>query len=230
MSDENKQKPTFYFANANVLLGIARRAYGQTVLKDASTVMDNSITAILLSCAALEGYINETSALLNEMPDMTEGKPKAKAFADILSEAEANRASIRLKYLLALPILTGETFDKGANPYQDFDLLFAIRDEIMHYKLEKVTNEPHRIVKRMRTKGLTKETPGSPSTWLVKIATAEAARWACNTAAIMINSVQRALFANAENDDPASMFRLMSSITFGILPEFSKSQPATTSE
>jgi hypothetical protein len=171
MSDENPKKPKYYFANANVLLGMARRAYGRTAMNnvDDTTILDNSVSAILLSCAALEGYINETSALLDEMPEMTDGMPKAKAFAAVLSEAESGHASIRLKYLLGLSTLKGETFAKGATPYQDFNLLVAIRDEIMHYKLEKVTEKPHRIVERMTAKKLTKESSGSDSPWMSRI-------------------------------------------------------------
>jgi hypothetical protein len=43
--------------------------------------------------------------------------------ASILEEIETNRGSIQLKYLWTKKILTGTTYDKGAQPYQDFDLL-----------------------------------------------------------------------------------------------------------
>jgi hypothetical protein len=38
------------------------------------------------------------------------------------------------KYLAVAPILSGTTFDKGKNPYQDFALLFTARNAVMHFK------------------------------------------------------------------------------------------------
>jgi hypothetical protein len=57
-----------------------------------------------------------------------------KALGDILGEAEKSHASIELKYQLAKFTLTGQPFDKGALPFQDFALLIEIRNILVHQK------------------------------------------------------------------------------------------------
>ena len=208
-----------HYGSASVLLGMARRLYGKVADKDDHiTVLENSVSSILLSCAATEAFINETSSLMAEKPGITAGFPKAKAFAEILSEAEAARTSIRLKYQLALVTLIGRTFDKGSQPYQDFDLLFKIRDELMHYKLEKTSETPHRLVQAMRARKLGRE--DSKGTWMQQVATPKAAWWACNTAVEMINTIQNALADAAEGSSPASPIRVLIAMRFNKLPEW----------
>lgn len=222
MSLEKTSKKSYIFNNVNVFLGAARRAYGRTVRRNivGRQPPEDAFTAILLSCVALEAYINETSMLINAKPDMVQDVPKVKAFASVLSEAESGRSSIRLKFLLALALLKGETFDKGASPYQDFDLLFVIRDDLMHYKLEAITeSEPHKIIKRMSAKKLCEPKQARADSWAVHIATPDAARWACNTAVDMINTIQTALSDEAKKQNGVTPLQFMAAIHFSRLPE-----------
>jgi hypothetical protein len=56
------------------------------------------------------------------------------AFGQQLKDMERSRASTLCKYLTASAALAGKPFHKGKQPFQDFDLLFRVRDVIMHVK------------------------------------------------------------------------------------------------
>lgn len=97
-------------------------------------------------------------------------------------------------------IFSGKGFDKGAAPYQDFSLLVATRNSIVHAKpLDKYewTDErtldlvnPIRILDRLAAKKLTREVPDNVKlSWLSKINTLAMAAWACDTARDMVRSI-----------------------------------------
>jgi len=179
------------------LLATAKRAYARAARENTTMTgrQDNALTAALLSCATLEGYINESFALIREGPGMKICPERAKSFANILHEIESSRGSIRLKYLMAHTVLTGHPFAKGEYPFQDFELLFSIRNELMHHKLEKITE--HRLVERLRAKHLCSNGGGKNNSWREIVFTPATAKWAVNTAVEMINTIQTALFSCA---------------------------------
>ena len=204
-----------YISSSGGLLVSAKRAYGRAARENnhSTETLDNSLTAVLMACAALEGYINESFALISEGPGMKKCPERAKTFADIIQEAESSRGSTRLKYQMGLAVLTGKPFPKGEYPYQDFDLLFSIRDELMHHKLEKLTEEPHRLVQRLRSKHLCADDGGVKQSWHGLVFTPATAKWACNTAADMINTIQAALHQCACEDAKVTPLKFWSAIT-----------------
>ena len=110
-------------------------------------------------------------ALMAESDSALFGRHKPlQLLASILDETEASRGSIRLKFLLTKVVLGSETYDKGSQPYQDFDILFAVRDAIIHMKPEKITGEPHKILQRLRANDLCEAVkPGVAASWLGQI-------------------------------------------------------------
>ncbi|MGB2985248.1 MAG: hypothetical protein WBE26_05140, partial [Phycisphaerae bacterium] len=103
------------------------------------------------------------------------------SLAAALEEVESSRGSVKLKYLMAKTILSGRPYDKGRQPWQDFDLLFSIRDAIVHNKPQKMGQDTHKIVAALASRGLCeRETPTVKSSWLSRITTRSVARWACN--------------------------------------------------
>jgi hypothetical protein len=205
-----------YISSSGALFATAKRAYNRAAHESnhPTEKLDNALTSVLLACAALEGYINESFAIIREGPGMKTCPECARAFADILQEIETSRGSTRLKYLMGLAVLTGKTFPKGEHPYQDFDLLFSIRDELMHHKLEKFTEEPHKLVARLRAKRLCKGDGSVKQSWHGLVFTPDTARWACNTAADMMNTVQAALFSCASEDKTVTALKLWAGITY----------------
>src|SRR5439155_18734314 len=85
------------------------------------------------------------------------------AFADALQEIEESRGSLSLKYLIASQTLSGATFDKGSNPYQDFAILINLRNDLMHLKPRDsflqpengpLEIQPPRYIKGLQQRGL----------------------------------------------------------------------------
>jgi hypothetical protein len=124
------------FPSAIVLFGLAKRAHercggaGRPI--DAS---EAALTAVLFAALAAEAFLNELADLAEQFGRAGIGDPPAvKAFAAAIGEAEKSRASPRLKLQVAAFFLAGAPLDRGAQPYQDFDLLLTIRDFVVHHK------------------------------------------------------------------------------------------------
>jgi len=179
--------------NSGVLYNMAKRAYEQTKSAPSETApnQDDALTALLFSAATLEAFIMELAhnaeAGVRLTPSASSPVP---TLARVLDEVESSRGSVRLKYLMAKAILSGESYDKGSKPYQDFELLFTIRDATVHYKPEKITQEPHKIVAALAARGLCeRKEPHVKSSWLSQITTRAVARWACNVVRDMVASI-----------------------------------------
>jgi len=92
--------------------------------------------SVVFSVMWLEGYANylfETVAwyVETEVPKMP---LRVRALADIGAELERHRAQLPEKIQLLSMTLRGRTFPRGSNPYQDFDLLLAIRNRVVHQR------------------------------------------------------------------------------------------------
>lgn len=182
-----------YFMNSGVLYLMAKRAYERTKSAPSETApnQDDALTALLFSAATLEAFIMELAHHAEVGVRLSNKNPSpVSTLARVLDEAESSRGSVRLKYLMAKAILSGKSYDIGSMPYQDFELLFTIRDAIVHHKPEKITQEPHKIVKALATRKLCeREKPHVKSSWLSKITTRAVARWACNVVRDMVASI-----------------------------------------
>ena len=207
-----------YFLNSGVLYGIATCAYERTKTapSDTTTNQDDALTAVLFAAATLEAFIMELT-LSAEMGTKLSRVPSLVApFASVLDEAESSRGSVRLKYLLAKAVLSGQPYEKGLQPYQDFDLLFTIRDAIVHYKPQKITQDPHKIVAALAARGLCEpEEPHVKSSWLHQITTRAVARWACNVVRDMVASLREHFPEDSEKSLNPFMLMAFSSKSFG---------------
>src|SRR5215831_5796443 len=190
-----------YFLNSGILFKVAVSAYERlkSAPSDKTGGQNDALVAVLFSAATLEAFIMEL-ALMAESDSALFGRHKPlQLLASILDETEASRGSIRLKFLLTKVVLGSETYDKGSQPYQDFDILFAVRDAIIHMKPEKITGEPHKILQRLRANDLCEDVkPGVAASWLGQISTRGVARWACNVVVEMVESLKACLPMESE--------------------------------
>ena len=180
--------------------------------------MPSALTAIVFSVVAMEAFINEMAEMASTALEKRETEPKKiAAFAEMVKYVEESRGSREMKYDLARWACAGQLYNKGANPYQDFADLIATRNALIHYKLlDKITfgedgsttmAEP-KILERLRAKAILADIPeGLNVPWIEKVGTPAAARWACNTAAAMVNSIIDAL--------PAGLFKTVAASGFG---------------
>ncbi len=182
-----------YLLSSGVLFGIAEKAYQRLKDVPSDTLPDqrDALVSILFSAATLEAYINELTLHVNHAPSIS---GPFQPLAAALNNVEEGNGSVRLKFMLTKIILSGEPYDKGAPPYQDFDLLFVIRNAIVHLKPEHVTGDEHKILKRLRAKKLCASTPASTGGgWIHQIATRAVSKWSCLVVGEMIQSVQSCL-------------------------------------
>ena len=113
-------------------LSIARAA-ARGSHKDTS----QSIVAIVFGAAAFEGWLASfvTHAERHVQDDPGPIHSAAEAIADVLPGLERSNAQWALKLQVAAILLTGRPLDRGVQPWQDVDLLFRIRNAVIHPSL-----------------------------------------------------------------------------------------------
>jgi hypothetical protein len=156
----------------------------------------DAVGAIILAAASTEAFINEF-AEVHQNPKL-ESLP-LRACSDALVEIERDRGSLRLKYLVASRMLSGKMFDKGSAPYQDFDVLVQLRNDLMHLKpLDKFNYSEHglesmtvpKYIKALQQRGLARTFgPDAGISWFDSLCTGEMAKWSCETARAIILEV-----------------------------------------
>jgi len=181
----------FLLSGASIFGG-ARKAYkrieGTHSGKPPS--LHDALASILFSASALEAFIAEVAIVGRMVPPNDQDRRYILDVADALDEIESNNGSTRLKYLTAKILLPGEAYDRGNQPYQDFDLLFAVRNAIIHHRPQRLSMEPNKIIKRLEPRGLASPTaPPTVTTWLSQLHRQPIAKWACNVAATMSRSI-----------------------------------------
>lgn len=191
------------FHNAGLLFDVAKEACNRTrsTPSPREPGATDALVAIVFSAAALEAFINETTEVAKRDP-----QPAAiRVFADLADELERSRESVRLKFLLARSALVGSAYDKGAQPYQDFELLIALRNALVHLKpVEEYEFSPGNgcwsvkmpsVIRGLESKQLLADIvePDARSPWTIWISTQAVARWACNAAANMVQSFLQVL-------------------------------------
>ncbi|MBL8823972.1 MAG: hypothetical protein JNJ77_15400 [Planctomycetia bacterium] len=189
-----------YFMNSGILFNITVSASDRlgSVSDKTTGGQNDALVAVLFAAATLEAFIMEL-AIMAEADYKSFGYQPLQSVASILNETENSRGSTRLKFLLAKVVLSGETFDKGSKPYQDFDTLFTLRDAIVHLKPEKITDEPQKILQRFRAMNLCENAEhGVSSSWLGQISTRAVAEWSRNVVVDMVESLKSCLPTNSE--------------------------------
>jgi hypothetical protein len=154
-----------------------------------------ALISVILSAAATEAFINELVAEVEKAGHSVSAD--LAAFSGMMREIEDNRGGIGLKYLVASQSLSRTMFDKGAPPYQDFDLLRRLRDFLMHIKSPDVLTEPPsasskrpNLIIALRQKGLTYPLGEDDQTpWINELETYKLAAWACEASLNIILAV-----------------------------------------
>ncbi|CAK8584804.1 hypothetical protein [Priestia megaterium] len=94
------------------------------------------------------------------------------------------RADIKAKSVILPKLAYGETFDKSAQPYQDFIKLVDIRNSIVHFK---PYNYPKKTINYLEDKRVTLiPEEGARYSWPLMLYSSESMRWAINTVCSMI--------------------------------------------
>lgn len=190
-----------YFLNAGNLFATARSACERMGLAGEKADLRDALIAVVFSAAALEAFIMEVPIILRPFTLRAKRNPVLARLDSLLSECEESRASIQLKFIAARAVLGAEPYDKGAQPYQDFRLLFSLRDSLIHMKPDKIRDEPNRILQALRSRGVLDDSePNVKTSFLGDVATRKVGRWAVDVAADMVQSIRDCFSPNQFGD------------------------------
>ncbi len=179
---------------SGLLIGNAYRAYERCVEDRLSgnvfTTEDNNLSfhaidVYILSVTALEAFINEV-CFGGPKIRMINGAPVPR---DQIEDLE-----LKKKYYLLPLLLWGKTYERGARPYQDFEMLIRIRNDLIHYKMRHYhrDNEPKYFkILSERDALLSSPHPDADFAWVFKIFNSKGALWAYNTACRMAKELLR---------------------------------------
>ncbi|MBE9199670.1 MULTISPECIES: hypothetical protein [unclassified Nodularia (in: cyanobacteria)] len=175
---------------------IAKDGYSKANQGFEDSTQNDALVAIVFSALALEAFINEILSLAKCEKQTGETEAFLDKLIDAIDESASNRKQTQEKFMLASNALDSG-FNKGEKPYQDFADLFRLRDCLVHLKPEDVIEEGEngeikyfgrKLTERLCSKGIfLKDT--SVESIILKISTAKAALWACNTASEMVNAI-----------------------------------------
>lgn len=203
------------FINSGMLFSTAQTASSRAASNDVSPGSNDALIAIVFAAAAVEASINEIAELASQ--PTIHGAPNPQEIsscAALLSEVEDSRGTTTLKYMMARAALTGTTYDKGSQPYQDFALLLDLRNALLHLKFDRIHNvkvnevdvQHPRVIDRLRSRGLLAPTDKNTiASWVYLINTPVVAKWACGACSAMVKSLV-ACIPNSELKKAADLF------------------------
>lgn len=157
--------------------------------------------ALLFSAFWLEAYVNN---MLENLTWHVEQGGKLPQRLTILgaavAELEAHRAQLPEKVHLISAVLLGHGFDRGSRPYQDFELLLAMRHRLVHSRSQRfmldtesdgflMLAEPKKLRQGLLDRGILHRTQDRGFSWDVALHRPELGQWAYATA----NEVSRAI-------------------------------------
>jgi hypothetical protein len=162
------------------------------------------LVAIIFSAASIEPFFNEMLEILSMWSNPMKDPSAIQVYVRLAEEIESNKGSIKLEFILAYSILSGQPCNKGGQSYQDLNLLMEVRNGLMHMRpmdflgpgdAEGTTEfEPAPIIEKLRSKSIVDNLPPAhQSPWHTRIATQAAAKWACNPAADVVRTIIQAL-------------------------------------
>jgi hypothetical protein len=198
------------YVNAGVLFSNAVALYkGVSSLNSAhAQARRECLASVIFSAISTEAFVNELSELARGLGGRSDEPGWVRGLGQVLGAAEDSHASIESKYHLARLVVTGQVFDKGAQTFQDFALLVDLRNIVVHAKPHEVTREQassgifpaeDKIIRQLEQRGVIKSPSppkgsGSEKVTLItnlldELSLQSVGRWACNSAAGIVNAV-----------------------------------------
>ena len=195
------------------LFEIAKQAYQRVSSESEVKPHNDVLVAILFSAATLESFMSDAVFMAKTWSHL---HPKIEVFAQFIGELESREvgSSLKIKYYMAHWIICGIPFDRGKKPYQDFDFLVDLRNALIHLKPDELASEKTgKLLSRLKSSNLISDSlvpiydpniPEQRAVWVHYVSTAKVAKWACNTAASMIQE----FWKNAPENDVQRFFQI----------------------
>jgi hypothetical protein len=182
----------------------------EKLLSSTDTVIDHphrsyAINAVLSAVAFLEALVNE---LYEDAGDDKQAQPGAriskldpntrKLMAEFWKATEAENKNVKVlqKFQTALVFAGQPEMDKGKNPYQDTQLLIALRNRLVHFKPAwHYYDDPADFGQKLRGRFPQSRllSPNDASDWSIRALGAGCAWWAFNTSVAFADDWTRRL-------------------------------------
>lgn len=166
---------------------VAKRAYERS-----KEEWSEAMPSIILSTIALECFVNESVERLSHK--IFQEPDKAFSVAAHWLEFVESKKGSTLEKIEALHLaFAGTKLDRGSQPFQDLNLLYQLRNELVHRKPEAFGSwdpgdkerqyEPHKFVRELARRGIVPlPSPEMPPVWSQYILNEQTAKWAFNSA------------------------------------------------
>ena len=188
-----------YLWNARHSARLCAEAEADTDGRRGYEVRGHALTAVTSAVAFLETTVNEV--LEHAADPRSAGSDLSESTVETMRALwrgeEFDKASIFLKYQVALTAAGQSLMNPGENPYQDADLLVRLRNRLMHYKpkWQLVHGTPGDVKPSSMEKQLKNKFPPNQLTkrsraaWYPdKCLGAGCAQWACDTAVAFVDA------------------------------------------
>jgi hypothetical protein len=164
-------------------------------------------SAYVIAVASVETFMNEV--FLSSLSRMThKDSPLWKFDKDWVEKLELSP-----KLVLVPQLLFGESFERGAQPYQDMALLVKVRNDLVHFKMPFTPPKYLHSLGVRRIALVAHNSEGADYPWPSKLNCSEGIRWAHNTACETVHRLVS--FAGENSDHP-----LLSAVSnFSLIPE-----------
>jgi hypothetical protein len=157
----------------------------------------HALPAYVLAVAAIEALLAETL-----LGDMTRAVWRTSPLWNVDAKT-LERLETRVKVTIVPQVLFGKSFVPGGQPFQDFDLLVRVRNDVVHYKMN--AGVP-KYVRALSQRGIALSYPlptASPISvdynWIQKLSCTEAIRWGHNAVCSVVQKLVEFL-PDPEND------------------------------
>jgi|ERR1700678_82793 len=155
-----------------------------------------ALISIVFAAMSLEAFLNELIELAQDYDDYVDPLPAISSFALLMSDLEKVQGSVETRFNMAHWLLTGRPFAKGEQPFQNFKLLFQLRNDLMHFKPDPLMEEGEPkptlgIISKLHGLGILNDSPAPDSnrSWVHVLGTRAVAEWACNTTSRMTTDI-----------------------------------------
>jgi len=179
----------------------------------------DALVSVVFAAVSLEAFLNELIELAQDFANYQNALPSISAFAQLMPQL--SRLPIVLRFQMAHWMLTGGPYDTNSQSFQALTLLFQIRNDLLHFKPDPLTEggEPkptHTTLGKLLSKHILNDSlaPESNRSWIQEVGTKAVAEWACNAASLVAAELVSKLPAGAWRQSVEEVTRKISTVQF----------------
>lgn len=207
--------------NTEVIFGIAHETAERINAPRREGGKREALVSVVFAAVSLEAFLNELVELAEDFASYEDPQPITCAFAELMSSLDTLHSSIELRFQMAHWLLTGGSYNTGSQPYQDFKLLFQIRNDLVHFKPDPLTEDGQTkpiptTLERLRARNVLNDSiaPEHNRSWMHVVGTKAVAEWACNAASLVAADFVSKLPAGAWKQTVDEVTRRITTVQF----------------